>query len=105
MARRTEPCRAVCSVYLLLVLTNFVAVAENRKASAAVGSQPDVDKLENSLKALQISSNNPVRKGKAAIKYINDLLSKLTPGAREKDSNLIMTGESCANGLGSVYNV
>ncbi|XP_031636652.1 uncharacterized protein LOC116349388 [Contarinia nasturtii] len=45
----------------------------------------------------------PERKGPAAIEYVNDLLTPLKSGASDKDPNLIMTGESCARGLGSLY--
>ncbi|XP_031630221.1 uncharacterized protein LOC116345185 isoform X2 [Contarinia nasturtii] len=43
----------------------------------------------------------PARKGVAATKYVNNILERMEPLA--KDKNLIMTGESCANGLGSIY--
>lgn len=49
--------------------------------------------------------DTPERKGEAATKYVNDLLAPLKSGAKEKDPYLSMTGESCARGLGSLYNV
>lgn len=46
-----------------------------------------------------------VRTGAAAAEYKKMKLAPLSSGAQKEDPNMKMTGESCARGLGSLYEV
>lgn len=54
---------------------------------------------------LQTKFPDTKRTGAKAEKYKEELLKSLPARGQKEDKNLKMTGESCARGLGSLYNV
>lgn len=54
---------------------------------------------------LLIKFPDTTRTGAAAKKYKENLLNTLGLRARKEDKNIKMTGESCARGLGHLYEV
>lgn len=108
-------CIPLCLLYFL-----FILIAENCVNSRRQEGREDVEieDLVNKLAESKLTKNSSdifhplltkfpdtVRIGKEAAKYRAELLSTLPARARKNDSNLFLTGESCARGLGDLYEV
>lgn len=79
-----------------------VAVAKDDSVNSIIAS-PKKGKSKI-FEPLQIKFPDTKRTGAMAEKYKEELLSTLHGRAKD-DKNLKMTGESCARGLGSLYQV
>lgn len=74
-------------------------------APSVVEDKPHVPYTGPKFEPIKMSFPDTVRTGAEAEKYKKEKLAKLPARAQKEDKNLKMTGESCARGLGSLYEV
>lgn len=87
-------------------LDQIIAKQQAKKAQeAAAQPQKTTPKFTGVFQPIDMKFPETVRSGSAAEEYKVSKLASLKSGARKEDPNLIMTGESCARGLGSLYDV